>query len=244
MHAYPSCRAGFTPADMDFMAKSLGSHNEDRWFSTLMEDPDSFDKMLEDPKLFRALLEKQGCVKVSLNFYFYVLILHALQEIEMKNLDLADYLAGRLCRYSQFEKIRNPLDVNETEGGPHLPLDYLFEVWAEAERSGGERRFQLQLHLGDIALFWSGLFPKLLFNRTARRAAPGIEYYEKMGSSSYHLAGQSNFAHQLGIAPLLLTLCQGFHATRLALNKLSEKWVFLDHEPAVSRLLNELGSSS
>jgi hypothetical protein len=234
-YALPSCKAGLTPEDLDFLVKVLGG--EGARLQGLLSDPDCLDRMLEDPRVFRALLELRGCLRISLPFYFYVLVRHSLRREDLDDAHLSDYVAGRLCRFASGET-RN-LFRDPEAGASERNYEYLFEIWEEAERSEGERRYRLQVYLGDYALLLSGLFPRRLQNRVERRGAPGIAYYEEMGSASYRLAGQTGTAEKLGMGPLLLTLCQAFHTARLALNGLAQNVVFLDSDPHVAKLLND-----
>ncbi len=232
------CRSRLTAADLDFLVQSLGDAGSRNSLSALMRDPDCLDRLLDDVRLFRVMLELRGCLRISAPFYFYVLVRHVLRRAEIDDPEVADYIAARLSEFTSQTRTRNPWsDATRS-------YDYLFELLDAADRCGGERRFRLRLHLGDYALFLSGLYPRHLLRKAAHRAAPGLEYYEQLGSASYRLAGDDLLARRLGLGPVLLTLCQAFHTARLALNRLAQELVFLDHEPAAEHLLRDRDQSS
>jgi len=98
----------------------------------------------------------------------------------------------------------------------------------------------MQTHIGNFALFHTGIFPGHLQRRMERRAAPGFRFYEEIGSAHFRMAGNHRLARTMDMASIYLTLGQAFHVTRLALNHLSEKLVFLETNRAVKDLFSEL----
>src|SRR5688500_7919776 len=169
-----NCRYQFTPADYEFIAGILpmGPSPDPRRLLRLLEDGDSFDVLLDDPRLYRAVLDLKGCLKVSLRFYFYVLVRHALMREEIKDRDVADYVAELLSEFAIHQRWRcSP--VSE----PH-PMAYLHEMVAALDQCEGEKRFEMQAHIGNYALFLAGIFPSHLVRRMERRGAAGVSFYE------------------------------------------------------------------
>lgn len=231
----PNCRTQFTHADYDFMASVLPAREtpSQRLFR-LFEDPESRDRILDQPALFRAMLELRSCVSVSLHFYFYVLVRHVLLREEIQDRDVADYVAEVLAEFSLQRRVLNP-DPNDDR-----TLAYMHEMLESMDRLDEEGRFAMQTHIGNFALFHAGIFPAHLQRRTDRRAAPGFRFYEEMGSAHFRMAGNHRLARKMDMVSIFLTLGQAFHLTRLALNHLSEKLVFLETNRAVGELLSEI----
>jgi len=231
----PNCRAQFTTADYAFIATVLPVRKDgSAGLIRLLEDADDMDRLLDQPRLFRAVLDLPSCLTVSLHFYFYVLVRHAMLRADIKDKDVADYVAEMLAEFSQLQRLSQPRPDGEGT------LEYLHEMLEAMERLEQEERFALQCHIGNFALFQSGLFPGRVQRRRERRAAPGFGFYEELGSAYYRMAGGHWLARRMDLAPVFSTLGEAFHVTRLALNHLSEKLLFLETDRAVRDLLREI----
>lgn len=92
-----------------------------------------------------------------------------------------NYLAGLLTRFSH----PHVLGVSPKGRSLHRPLAFLL---GDALDTDGPAQQQLFLQLlGDIALFFAGVFPHAL----ARRLVD-LDYYSRMGQTAYGLLGDSN----------------------------------------------------
>lgn len=235
-----NCRYQFTPADYEFIAAVLpsGPLPDPRRLLRLLEEGDSFDRILDDPRLFRAVLDLKGCLTVSLHFYFYVLVRHVLLREDIRDRDVADYVAELLSEFAAQQRWRRPHPDE-----PH-PMEYLHEMIAVLDRSEGEKRFEMQAHIGNYALFLAGLFPGHLARRMERRGAPGVGFYEEMGSAHFRLAGAHDLARRMELEAVFNTLGDAFHLTRVALNHLGENLLVLETQKAVQALFRELDGNA
>ena len=234
----PNCRIQFTPADYDFMGTVLSAPGRD--FNRLLrlcEDPQDMDRILDNPKLYQAVLELKSCLSVSLHFYFYVLVRQVLLREAVDSREVADYVAEVLAEFSGPMRWRQP-----DPAAP--PMEYLYEMMASLEYADPEYRFTMLTHIGNYALFLSGIFPRRLARRLERRAAPGFRFYEEMGSAHFRIAGGHYLAREMDLAPVLMDLGEAFHLARLALNHLSERLVFLQTNRAVEDLFREIDAQA
>jgi hypothetical protein len=231
----PNCRAQFTAADYDFLAAVLPSlEAPSAGIIRLVREPEVLDLVLDKPALFRAVLGLQSCLRVSLRFYFYVLVRHVLLREEIHDRDVADYIAEVLAEFSLLQRMRNP------DSGDERHLDYLHEMLESLERMEEEERFAMQTHIGNYALVMSGIFPGRLQRQAERRAAPGFRFYEELGAAHFRMAGGHYLARRMDMVSVLMTLGRAFHVTRVALNNLSRNLVFLEADRAVRDLFLEL----
>lgn len=235
----PNCRAQFTCVDFDFLGSVLplsdnSAVTQSKLLFQLAKDAESVDAMLDNPRVFRALLDQRGCLTVSMHFYFYVLVRHVLLREEIHEREVADYVAEVLAEFVLLSRLRAP--------NPDQPeaLDYLFDMIVALEKLEEGERFAMQTHIGNYALFLSGIFPNQLQNRVQRRGAPSFQYYEDLGSAHFRLAGSHFLAKKLEMVSIYVTLGEAFHVTRRALNHLSEKLVFLETNRAVKDLFLEI----
>jgi hypothetical protein len=230
-----NCRTQFTAADYDFIASVLPAlEAPSAGVIRLVHDPEILDRILDQPALFRAVLDLRGCLRVSLRFYFYVLVRHVLLREEIQDRDVADYVAEVLAEYSLLLRLRG------SGSGDEPQLDYLHEMLESLERMEDGQRFAMQAHIGNYALVMSGIFPGHVQRRVERRAAPGFRFYEELGAAHFCMAGSHYLARRMDMASILMTLGRAFHVTRVALNHLSEKLVCLETDRAVRELFQEL----
>lgn len=231
----PNCRAQFTSGDYAFVATILPVRNEGAaGLIRLLEDADDLDRLLDHPRLFRAVLDLPNCLTVSLRFYFYVLVRNALLRESIRDRDVADYVAEVLAEFSLLQRLSRPKPDGEGT------LDYLHEMMDALERMESADRFAMQCHIGNFALFQSGIFPSRVLHRVERRAAPGFRFYEELGSAHFRMAGGHWLARRMDLVSVYATLGEAFHVARLALNHLSAKLLFLETDRAVHDLLNEI----
>lgn len=213
------CRARFTEADFDFILSYLAKNPDERQgLQALLSDPESLDLVLDQKELFRTLLEITDFVGISAPFYFYVMVRQALLRAGRDDRDLADYVAALLAEFSSARKMRHPLGDGE-------PYDYLVDLVRAIEEADDPTRFCLSLHLGNYSLFLAGIFSDYIRYRERRRAAPGLQYYEALGSNYYRIASDHRLARHYAITSVLTTLSDEFHHTREALNDLSDRLI-------------------
>jgi hypothetical protein len=224
----------FTPADFKFMGEVVSVKSDASGsLSRLFSDPGSFDAVLDDARLFRAMLDLKGCLAISLRFYFYVLVRHALMREDVKDREVADYVAEVLSQFASQQRWRHVQ-------GEARPLDYVSDMLETLEGMDGEARFEMLAHVGNFSLFLSGFFPRHVIRRMERRAAPGFRFYEELGRAHFRMAGDHQLARKLDLDAMYLTLGEVFHLIRLGLNQLSERLVFLETNHAVQELFREI----
>jgi hypothetical protein len=114
---------------------------------------------------------------------------------------------------------------------------------ADVEHGDPTRRFLVQTHLGNYALWLGGLFPDLVEERRARRGGPDLEYYDEMGQRGFTLAAQHRLARQYGMESLFEAAAERFPRIRAALNEVSDRFLFPGRESA-DRLLRQVSAET
>lgn len=215
----PNCRAHFTQADIEFLTATAGVRVDE-----------AIDEMLDSNLLFAALLERPACLRVSTHFYFYVLVRHVLLQNGVDDRAVADYVAEVLAEFSTAERSRRPI-VDDPR-----PYEYMVDLLTAIRDADEQKRFVLRAHVGNLSLFLAGVFPKHLEHRARTRAAPEMEFYENMGMSNYLAASDHPLARRYAVAPVYQKLSASFHTTRVALNDLSDRLIFLGDDQRVDLL--------
>src|SRR5690606_10409085 len=113
-----------------------------------------------------------------------------------------------------------------TDDADGREYDYLADLVEAIGGATGHDAFLLRAHLGNFALWLSGLFPDYITARVERRGAPGIRYYEEMGATGYRLAADTVDAENWGLDHLYRTFADNFPALRIALNRIADRHLF------------------
>ena len=182
------------------------------------------DPLLDAPDLLERLLTVRTMLVPSEALFFYVLIRHALCRAGVDDRDLADYLAALLLDFGRRDRAWR-VDWNDDQ--QHR---YMVDILTDLEATAGDRRFKVMVHLGNYALWLTGLFPDYIAARRLRKAGPDVSYYDALGSRGFSLASDHALAAQYGLELVLRTAGDRFPALRGALNGVSDR-VFFPSSP-------------
>lgn len=221
-----NCRSNFTMDDFAFITNSLAEKEKNRVaLSELLTDEEMRDQILDHDQLFRQIRKSSGFTRISPHLYFYVLIRHAFKEYGIESRDLADYVAAMLAEFSGTERAYNPL---KSDREYHYLVDIMLDY---SETSSGMEAFLLRSHLGNYSLFMTGIFPDYINHRAIYKSAPGFDYFEKMGKSSFYWASRHDIAHRYNLVSILDSLADRFRLVRQALNRVSDDYLTTDDRP-------------
>lgn len=230
----PNVRASFGRPEAAYVIWLLARGNEQSrcaWEARLQEE--GFDAILDDPRTFNALLAGRELSSAPPELVFYLLVRHALLEDGITDRALADYLAALIASFGRAGKAYQ-IESEPTE------YNYLTDIVAQGDRSSGRRAFLLRAHLGEFALWISGLFPDHIAARERRRGAPGLDYFEHLGSTGFRMASRFTDAEQIGLAELYRNCADFFPALRIALNRIADRHIFPATGDRIDRLLRQV----
>ena len=235
----PNVRASFGRAEAGYVIWLLTRGSEsarEKEEQRLREE--GFDAILDDPRTLNALLANNGGLSTAPpQLVFYVLIRHALLEHNITDRTLADYIAALLLEFQKQGRAFRVDDNNPIE------FSYLVDLVSAADCATGEQRFMLHTHLGEFALWLSGLFPDFISARVQRRSAPPLRYYEVMGATSFRSAADHNLAHTNGMNRVYTHCADAFPDLRVALNSISDRHFFPARASSIERLLRQVSDS-
>jgi hypothetical protein len=181
---------------------------------------EGIDALLDDPRLATALLEQRRGALASLPLFMYVMVRHALRRAGEEDRLLADYVTSVLLHFAlrgRAERIAEGDDEVYTT---------LFELYEEVNDPDARRSFFIRTHLGNYALWVSGLFPDRIEHVRWRRGGPDLQYYEELGRRGFQLAADHRLAEQHGLTTLFATAAERFGLLRMALNGVSDSLLF------------------
>ncbi len=230
----PTVRASFGRVDAMQLVQLLGRHDEELRDAAMRRlEEHGLDALLDDPRVLNALLTDPEIAPAPA-VVFYVLVRHALLEGGIDDRATADYVTSLVMAFGRSRRAYRLSENLEEE------YYYLVDMVQEMSTATGERAFLLRAHLGNFALWLAGLFPDFLEARTRRKGAPPIEYYERMGASGYRGAAKTKHAERLGIDGVFREVAEHFSGVRVALNRISDRYLWPTQADPVNRLLREI----
>jgi hypothetical protein len=139
-----------------------------------------------------------------------------LTELGLADTKLVDYLSEMLARFVRSDAL---YAASDRASRPIQQLAAMAQA-AEASELRGHPRREAFRHVGDFALFWTGLYPESFREKRATLAT-----YCETGRRSYFVA--STYVDTPGDAeeaPVLRTLAEEFDACVRGLNLVRESW--------------------
>ena len=236
-----NCRTRFTAADFDFIVRTLSRSTRDRVsLVDLLSDAETRDSILDHPRLVGAILSSAGHLRISSQFYFYVLARHVLQQAGIGDRKLCDYVASLLETFSRANRLHAPDKLDPQNDGfsaaNSRAHEYISDMLIALTRATPEQAFLLRAHVGNYSLFISGIFHENT-QRRSLRGAPDIEFYEKVGRTNYQLVAAHETARRCELNDVFEGLADRFHDVRLALNELSDRLLNLDEDARPSLVM-------
>jgi hypothetical protein len=219
-----NCRDRFTAEDFDFVVQTLARSERDSVnLVDLLTDTEARDAILDHPRLFQCVLEDGAPLRISPQLYFYLLTRHVLKETGLNDRVLADYVASLLQTFSDRARMRSPAD------GSDGPMQYVSDMLVALRRASPTQTFLIRAHVGNYALFVSGIFHDNIEHR-AQRGAPDVSFYEDMGRSNFKAAAIHPVARSAALTGVFGQLADHFRAVRGALSHLADSLLHLDND--------------
>ena len=198
---------------------------------------EGIDAVLDDPRLPAALMRAGQGTCASLPLFSYVMVRHALRRLGEQDRRLADYVAAVLMHFGMRDNARR------VSASDDQVYDSLAALLADVDDPDGRRSFLVRTHLGNYALWLSGLFPDYIEHRKWRRGGPDLDYYEEMGRKGFQLAAGHRLADDHGLSTLFATAADRFGLLRSALNDVSDSLLFPNHY-SPERLMRQVTSEA
>jgi hypothetical protein len=198
---------------------------------------EGIDTVLDDPRLAAALMREGQGACASLPLFFYVMVRHALRRAGEEDRRLADYVAAVLMHFGMRDNARRISAADDQV------YDSLAALLADVDDPDGRRSFLVRTHLGNYALWLSGMYPDYIEHRRWRRGGPDLDYYEEMGRRGFQLAAGHRLADDHGLTMLFTTAAERFGLLRAALNDVSDALLFPDRY-SPERLMRQVTSEA
>ena len=209
-----------TRDDAQLAARMLADAGDDLERLEIRLADEGIDAILDDPRLPQALLRDARGSHASFRLFAYVMVRHALQRAGEGDRALADYVSSIVVHFGFRDR------AQRIAKGDDEVYDALVNLVDDINDGDSRRSFLVRTHLGNYALWLSGLFPDYIEQRRWRRGGPDLEYYEEMGRRGFQLAADHHLAEEHGLTTLYATAAERFGILRLALNAVSDSLFF------------------
>ena len=137
-------------------------------------------------------------------------------ELGIADPGLIGYVAELLARFVPSDALWRLRDTQ----GRHL--QEITAMVAEAENASDvSRRAEYHRHVGDFALFWTGVYPEALGTRQHASTPDHLLQYQLQGKRSYFVASTLEPGDE---APLLRRLSHEFELCAVGLSRVRRQW--------------------
>lgn len=228
----PNVRASFGEEEVAWLLRLLGGGDPSRkedWEELLAEK--GMDHLLDHPRTAERIREGDRVEVMPSRLVLYVLLRRALLETGVESRKIADYLTALVFEFGLGDRFRKVVEGDDRD------YDYLVDILEDLTAAEGRRAFLLKAHLGNFALWLSGLFPDYITHRVRRRGGPGMDYYEEMGQAGYRMAADAPQARRESMDLLFRDAADRFGPLRVSLNRVSDRLLFPTSGSPVERLL-------
>ena len=178
------------------------------------------DALLDHPTLFPAMLRHDLGANASLTLFACVGVRATLRRMGEYDVMLSDYVAALLLNFGLRDRSRRISDRDDQT------YSAAADIAVDLDDPNPARSFLTRAHMGNYALWLSGVFPDYIEHRNRRRGGPDLDYYEEMGRKGYSLAAGHRLASEHNMAGLFRRAAERFLILRMALNSLSDTLLF------------------
>lgn len=189
--------------------------------------PQMLESILESRYVHDALMDQRAqWLDVSPRLFFDVMLRRAMpgprDRIERQTIH---YLANLLGLFSRTER------VYQLHPGDEARFEYFADLVREGMESGPERRFLVNAHIGNFAIYTSGICaPRVEYRRDVMHRPVSLEFYKRMGRSHFASAAGSTQAQEFGLREVFRHLADRFEHFRLGLRRMADT-VFPNRQP-------------
>jgi hypothetical protein len=187
--------------------------------------PSTLESMLTSDYLFDIIQDRRRIILGISPFLLFNVLLRRSLGRPRSPLDrrVINYLANLLALFIHAERVCR---VEPQDAEPH---EYVVELVGEAAGANPRRRFVTYAHIGNYALWLTGLRQEWLEQRHRFGRRPvSPSYYAEFGQSSFDRAAHHDLAHRFGLDDVFLRLAVMFEHYRQGLIHMQRQYMTAD----------------
>ena len=145
---------------------------------------------------------------------------------------LVDYVSDLMIRFVRFDTLTR---VRSPSG---MPMQEVVDMLTEAESRVGIARREVHRHIGDVTLFWTGVYPEALPSLKKASHKDFFVNYCEQGKRAYYIASTIQTDRQEdATSDVLERLSHDFEMCAYGLGEVRREWERRDDEGDGSRPL-------
>jgi hypothetical protein len=161
--------------------------------------------------------------------FFHDLVERNYSDVGVRNSEVQGYVSNLLTEFSDSE---NLYKISDDNGQPLCDLGAMLiaadPIYGPAPSFDRER--QVRKHIGDYALFFTGMFPEALNHFRLRRARlDSMIDFIRAGKESYFIVSKFEHFEYAKVAPLFRRMSQEFEQLVYGLNQVKNELEELQH---------------
>lgn len=219
--------SGLKGSDLEFLIEHFPRPGKDyRELASVIDSlPSTLESMLESDYVLERVLDKQNLMlDVSPFLLFNILLRRALPgrrtPLERR---VINYIANLLALFVKVDRLYR-IRHNDPE-----MYEYIVDIVKRASDADPAERFAAYAHVGNFALFLTGMFPHWIEHRHRFRRRPvDRKYYEDQGGAYYHQAGLHPLADKFNLKDVFMRLAINFDSYAAALNTMQGRYLMPD----------------
>ena len=172
--------------------------------------------------------------RLPLALFSYVALRRSLLDGGIESRLLADYVTSIFLHFASGTRAHRIAEYDDHE------YHYLVDLVEAISDAQGRRGFLLRAHLGNFALWLSGLFPDWISHREQCRGGPDLGYYEAMGRTGFALAADDPLARREQLDGCYRDAAKTFPSLRVAMNRFSDRFLTPRPTSPVDRVLRQV----
>ena len=254
--------------DLLFLIKSYVTKRRDykNIANLIRGDEDIIGKMIDSDRVFSKVMNcKERILEVSPYFLFSLLLRRALREkredtefieetIEILNSTetITPWNRNRLLGLLEDKKVSNYI-VNvltkfakssrlfKIVEGEEESYNYIVDMIADSLRSDNIKKFYIYCHIGNYALFLTGMIPEYIEYRYEYKQRPVDEhYYVDFGKAYFSLASEHINARKNRLSDTLSQLSEGFEVVVQVLRFMNSEYLYPKKMELAEKSINYL----
>lgn len=216
---YYKTRSQFSPADYEFI-ESVGGRRVEK-------EPGALTEVLHDRRLFeKTMTTPPMFLTITPHLFFYVFLYQALGSKHIADDDVVDYIAG-FC--VEFQSAQAMWQLGSVRGAQSV---YVVDLLSMLNDLDAEHHYYLRRYIGNVTLFLTGFFPDFIFQRSKRKGAPPLEYYERIGQNQFEQVIVQSYEYDADAASVFPILAERFVPIRMAINIFNDAYLKLRNPSA------------
>jgi len=164
-----------------------------------------------------------------LHQFFTAVVEHSYEDLGVHSVEVQGYVATLL---TEFCEVENLYKIKNADG---RRLADLGEMLLESDpvygaASSFDRERQVRKHIGDYALFFSGMFPESLNGARLRRSRmESLIDFVRAGKESYYIVSKFEHFEYAKVAPLFRRMSEEFETLVYGLNQVKNELEEMQH---------------